>query len=74
MTEDNWRNRSERMRCFTCVFYVSKLIRDGREVGRCRRNAPTMKGFPVVFPGDWCGEHRLDEASYIAMKTDADKA
>lgn len=30
-------------------------------IGRCRRNAPTMKGFPVVFEADWCGEHRLDE-------------
>lgn len=28
--------------------------------GRCRRNAPTMKGFPV-YGDDWCGEHRLDE-------------
>jgi len=29
-------------------------------LGRCRRNAPTMKGFPAVFQGDWCGEHKLD--------------
>jgi len=30
-------------------------------IGRCRRSAPTMKGFPIVFEMDWCGEHRLDE-------------
>ena len=30
-------------------------------IGRCRRNAPTMKGFPIVFEQDWCGEHRIDE-------------
>lgn len=30
-------------------------------LGRCRRNAPTMKGYPVVFETDWCGEHKLDE-------------
>lgn len=28
------------------------------EEGRCRRNAPTMKGYPVVFAEDWCGEHK----------------
>jgi hypothetical protein len=30
-------------------------------IGRCRRHAPTMSGFPVVFQADWCGDHRLDE-------------
>lgn len=30
-------------------------------VGRCRRHAPTMGGYPVVFGHDWCGDHRLDE-------------
>ena len=33
-------------------------------IGRCRRNAPTMKGFPVVFEQDWCGEHRIDENKF----------
>jgi hypothetical protein len=32
-----------------------------RVLGRCRRHAPTMNGFPVVFAADWCGDHRLDE-------------
>jgi len=31
------------------------------ELGRCRRHAPTMGGFPAVFPRDWCGDHKLDE-------------
>jgi len=30
-------------------------------IGRCRRNAPTLNGWPVVFVSDWCGEHKLDE-------------
>ncbi len=31
------------------------------DVGRCRRHAPTINGYPVVFMTDWCGDHRLDE-------------
>jgi hypothetical protein len=30
-------------------------------VGRCRRHAPTMNGYPVVYINDWCGDHRIDE-------------
>jgi hypothetical protein len=30
-------------------------------IGRCRRHAPTMSGYPVVFPSDWCGDHKLNE-------------
>ena len=30
-------------------------------VGRCRRHAPTMNGYPVVFVQDWCGDHKLNE-------------
>jgi hypothetical protein len=36
-------------------------ISDEKIVGRCRRHAPTMGGYPVVFTTDWCGDHRLDE-------------
>ena len=36
---------------------------DGRgALGRCRRHAPTMNGYPAVFASDWCGDHKLDEA------------
>lgn len=34
-----------------------------RVFGRCRRHAPTMAGYPAVFGDDWCGDHKLDEAS-----------
>jgi hypothetical protein len=50
---DKWDGKS--YGCASCMFYVPK----DSEVGRCRRNAPTMKGFPVVYPVDWCGEHKI---------------
>lgn len=28
-------------------------------LGRCRKHAPSMGGFPVVTEADWCGDHRL---------------
>lgn len=55
--EDNWKHRSERMSCKTCMAYVPK----GKLIGRCRRNAPTLKGWPAVCPTDWCMEHKIDE-------------
>jgi hypothetical protein len=30
-------------------------------LGRCRRRAPTISGFPAVFGTDWCGDHKIDE-------------
>jgi hypothetical protein len=33
----------------------------GYDLGRCRRHAPTIDGYPVVFVTDWCGDHRVDE-------------
>jgi hypothetical protein len=32
-----------------------------QNLGRCRRHAPTMSGYPAVFVSDWCGDHKLDE-------------
>jgi hypothetical protein len=66
MSNDPWKHRSSGMRCATCIWFVPKKHDDMQEgdlykVGRCRRHAPTMNGYPVVFPGDWCGDHRLDE-------------
>jgi hypothetical protein len=54
------------MRCLTCIFFVPKTgnvpgFLDEPVLGRCRRHAPTMNGFPVVFENDWCGDHKLDE-------------
>jgi len=66
--EDKWKHRSEGMRCKTCMWFVPKpnpagikaISREG--IGRCRRRAPTMNGYPVVFTDDWCGDHKLNEA------------
>ena len=33
----------------------------GPTLGRCRRYAPTMNGWPAVFSTDWCGNHKMDE-------------
>ena len=57
MSEDLWKHRSSKMKCNTCMYFVEKGDEDN--VGRCRRNAPTIKGWPVIFPGDWCGDHKL---------------
>jgi hypothetical protein len=66
---DPWLHRSAGMQCGTCIWFVPKerigtsdsnvngLVR----VGRCRRHAPTMNGYPVVYAIDWCGDHRIDE-------------
>lgn len=75
MNKDPWKHRSNRMLCNTCIFYVEKVkvdeFKDIKEIktlneiptpiGRCRRHAPTMNGYPTVFETDWCGEHKLDE-------------
>jgi hypothetical protein len=64
---DPWRHRSAGMRCQTCMWFVRKepegLIGSikATEVGRCRRHAPSMNGYPVVYMTDWCGDHRIDE-------------
>ena len=62
---DPWAHRSELMRCKTCMWFVFKdptadLPRKDN-VGRCRRHSPTTNGYPAVFPGDWCGDHKVDE-------------
>ena len=60
MNEDPWKHRSDLMKCKTCMWFILKEgTRKG--IGRCRRHAPTMSGYPVVFVDDWCGDHKLDE-------------
>lgn len=77
MSLDPWAHRSAGMRCSTCMWYAPKAQRPASldrafdpespmlmpsvELGRCRRHAPTMNGYPVVYPTDWCGDHKLDE-------------
>ena len=94
MSEDNWKHRSDGMKCATCMWgvikvptpFIAKELNSGEieeiinhpnkilcsehlvgepavksSVGRCRRRAPTMNGYPVIFADDWCGDHKLDE-------------
>lgn len=68
MSNDPWKHRSEGMKCKTCMWFVEKAGQSDdvggplpRVIGRCRRHAPTMNGFPVVWNDDWCGDHKLDE-------------
>jgi len=77
MADDNWRHRGSRMICLTCIYYMPKELpkmtpvkldpmaeqaeQQVSHVGRCRRHAPTMSGWPVMFQTDWCGDHKLDE-------------
>lgn len=63
---DPWADRIAGMICNTCMFFVVKLdpcapVSNNLVPvkGRCRRHAPTMNGYPVVFPNDWCGDHKL---------------
>ena len=64
---DNWKHRSEGMKCKTCMWFAVKPLpeppaeNERGHIGRCRRHAPTMNGYPVVFGSDWCGDHKLDE-------------
>jgi len=58
---DNWKHRSKNMLCSCCMYFVEKVNNTSVSIGRCRRHAPTMKGWPVLFAEDWCGDHRLDE-------------
>lgn len=69
-SRDPWVHRSANMRCRTCMYFVRKIAAASEPqpgagvsgiLGRCRRHAPTMSGFPAVFEHDWCGDHKIDE-------------
>lgn len=68
---DNWKHRSEGMLCKSCMFFAPKA-KEGEiiEVGRCRKHAPTMGGWPVMFITDWCGDHKLDETKLLKPRKD----
>lgn len=62
---DPWKHRSAGMQCGTCMWFAPKKTDNMAEgdlykLGRCRRHAPTMNGYPVVFINDWCGDHKLN--------------
>lgn len=63
MSRDAWVHRQVGMQCSTCMWFVPKGV-----LGRCRKHAPTMGGYPVVTPGDWCGDHKLDETKVKVAK------
>ena len=44
--QDNWANRSAGMRCVSCMWFTPK---GDKGLGRCRRHAPTLSGWPAVF-------------------------
>ena len=64
-SNDPWAHRSEGMKCKTCMWFVRKERSAWpaymNVLGRCRRHAPTIGGWPTVFETDWCGDHKLDE-------------
>ncbi len=71
MREDHGVHRAEHRRGGTCIYFVPKPRtgpQNPREtrpetagLGRCRRHAPTLGGWPAVFETDGCGDHKLDE-------------
>ncbi len=67
MYRDNWEYRSDKLICGTCIWFIAKKRLDNKvyegqpNLGRCRRHAPVICGFPVVFGTDWCGDHKIDE-------------
>ena len=76
MSGDNWNRRSEKMVCRACMWFVpkpplSQLVAvetpPSDRLGRCRRHAPTLGGWPVVFAADWCGDHKLDENRVLVL-------
>ena len=68
---DCWGNQASWV-CKTCTYFVPKpitrLCNKESIIGRCRRHAPTMSGFPVMFLKDWCGDHKLDVESEPASE------
>ena len=57
---DNW--PSERGAgthvCGTCMWFLPKRAEVER-LGRCRRHAPSLSGYPCVYESDFCGDHKL---------------
>ena len=52
--DDLWAHRSTAMKCASCMFYTNF---------RCRRHAPTLQGYPAVYPADWCGDYKKSKDS-----------
>ena len=53
--QDNWKDQAS-FCCKTCMYYVAK----SDNIGRCRYYPPKpVQGFVVMFPTDFCGQHKL---------------
>ena len=62
-SNDNWKDRQTKYTCKTCMWFVTH---EGYKIfGRCRKNAPTIHGYPPVYFTDWCGNYRPDEKKMI---------
>lgn len=52
-----------RKQCKICIWFSEKKDNPIRyedpilKIGHCRRYAPTMNSYPVIFNNDWCGDH-----------------
>ena len=57
------KTEKELPRCVNCKFFhdsIAPTHPESRIRGRCRRNAPTHAGFPLVWARDFCGEHERE--------------
>ncbi len=66
--EDPQEYRDKNMCCETCIWYAQEEPTDGirffnwnTEYATCRFKSPVLGGWPVLYLGDWCGDHKLDE-------------
>ncbi len=52
MSKDNWDLTTGTRICVNCEYYINM---------RCRRHAPTLAGYPAVYPDDWCGDFKFEK-------------
>ena len=64
---DNPRINTNATVCKNCRWFLRK---QDTPVGRCRKYASIMDGFPGVMEDDWCGDFRLEhrEAKDTSIK------
>lgn len=63
-SKDNWSDKKT-FACRSCMWFVMKAEPGSISmIGRCRRHAPTMNGYPVTYESDWCGDHKMDASKF----------
>jgi len=56
---DNWADKAAFV-CATCMWFMVKGPVFGHsDMGRCRKKAPTLQGWPAMFSTDFCGDHKI---------------